>query len=64
MTYKLLAVGRDDKDLLTYETTDITDDDDDDTAPDITAPDDAEHCTGNTLSGHSLVLPRLGSYPE
>ena len=55
-------MGRDDKDLLTYETTDITDDDD--TAPDITAFDDAEHCTGNTLSGHSLVLPRLGSYPE
>ena len=51
-------MGRDDKDLLTYETTDITDDDD--TAPDITAPDDAEHCTGNTLSGHLLVLPRLG----
>ena len=51
-------MGRHDKDLLTYETTDITDDDD--TAPDITTSDDAEHCTGNTLSGHSLVLPRLG----
>ena len=55
----MLGLGRDDKDLLTYETMDITDDDDDN-APDITASDDAEHCTGSTLSGHSRVLPLLG----
>ena len=56
-------MGRDDKDLLTYETMDITDDYDD-TAPDITVSDDAEHCTGNTLSGQSHVLPRLGQQSE
>ena len=56
----MLGLGCDDKDLLTYETMDITDDDDDN-APDITASDDAEHCTGNTLSGHSRYCHALVS---